>query len=139
MNKCIFLCLCVLSLFPLVGVAQDTTAVELEEYVEQLNDQCPIDYKDGWCINSFTMVEDRYALVDMGLPSSLSMFFSTLTADKDNVKRLWVRQLEQYGERWNHFVDLLVAADRRLVINMCPEDCEKSALLSFQPSDFKKE
>ena len=105
MNKCVLFCLALLLIIPVAGFAQDSAAVALNEYIEELNEQCPIgiENKDDWPINSFTMVEDRYAL-----------------------------------KRWDRFVELLVAADRRLILNLCPGDPRSSALVTLQPSDFKK-
>ena len=134
----IFLCLSLL-LFPVFDFAQDDEVVDIDEYVEQLNDMCPISYTGGWGINSFTMVGDRYALVDLKLPANVSMFLSSLTSNTDNVKRLWIRQLKDYGEPWNRFVDLMVENNRRLVLNLRPEGSNKTALITLLPSDFNKE
>lgn len=129
----------VLLLFPLLAHSQDTTTVDLDKYVEQVNAQCPILYSDSWSINSFTPVGINYVLVDVHMPSNLSMFLSTLTEDKDNVKRMWIRQLKQYGERWNKFVDVMVDNDRRIVLNLCPEGSDESALITLLPSDFSQQ
>lgn len=131
--------LIVVLLFPIMAHAQDTTAVSVDEYVEELNDKCPISYGDKWAVNSFTMVGDRYALVDIQLPSNLSMFLSSLSGNKNNVKQLWIRQLKMYGEPWNHFVKMMVEADRRIVVNLRPQGSEDTALMTFFPSDFNRD
>lgn len=139
MSGCKLFCLIAVLLFPIMARAQDTTAVSIDEYVEELNAQCPISYSDNWGVNSFTMVGNRYALVDVQLPSNLSMILSSLTADTDNVKKLWIRQLGQYGEQWNRFVDMMVEADRRIIINLRPGDSENTALITFYPTDFEQD
>ncbi len=139
MKKPILLFFLILGLMcPVMLCAQDQPATDVDAYVTELNDQCPISYRDGWGIGSFTMVGDRYALVDVLLPGNLSMFLSSLGADKDNVRQLWIRQLRDYGEPWNRFVDLMVEADRRIIINLRPKDSEKTALITFSPSDFNR-
>lgn len=141
MKKNRLLYLIVFMLFPVMCFAQNDTVVDVDDYIEELNAQCPIEYKDDWGLNSLTMVGERYALVDVMIPSSLSMFLSTLTGEGENVKRMWIKQLKQYGEQWNRLVDLLVAKDRRLVVLLRPEDCddEEIAFLTFFPSDFTQQ
>lgn len=114
----------------------DAVAMDVDAYVEELNAQCPMDYKDDWGFNSFTMVGDSYALVDFMVPSSLTMFFSSLTGNKDNVKQMWIRQFEQYGDKWKHFVELMVEANRRIIINLRPKGSDDTALITLLPSDF---
>lgn len=126
------------SCFPLASVAQDTTSVDVDALAEALNDQCPINYDDDWSINSFTMVEDRYALVDVMLPANLSMVLGMLTGDGYNVKRVWIKQLTQYGKQWNDFVDAMVGADRRVVVNLRPAGSKETALITFMPADFQR-
>lgn len=133
-----WLCLCVLMLSSMAAFSQDTTAVNLDDYVEQLNNSCPIKYGNAWAMNSFTMVGDRYVLVDVQMPSNLSMFLSTLTEDTDNVKQMWIRQLKLFGKPWKDFVDTMVENDRRIVVHMQPLDVDESALVTFLPSDFKE-
>lgn len=136
MSKCrVFLLLAVL-LFPIVTHAQKIMNRDVDEYVEELNAMCPIEYKDDWAMNSLTMVEDRYALVDIQLPSNLSMFLSTLTTEGDNVKRLWIKQLKDFGERWKRFVDLMVKADRRICVSLRPKGSDETALITLLPTDF---
>ena len=125
-------------LFPSLGLAQDSETVDLDAYVEALNDSCPIFYDGGWGVNSFTMVGDRYALVDVMLPANLSMILSSFSSNRDNVKRLWIRQFDDYGEQWHRFVDLMVEAGRPVVVNLRPEGSTETALITFRPSDFKK-
>ena len=109
---------------------------DLYDYVEQLNAQCPIDYKEDWCINSFTMVGDRYALVDLQVPASLAMFLPSLSSNAGNVKQLWINQLVLFGDRWQDFVKSMVDADRRIVVNLHPKGCDETYLLTFLPADF---
>lgn len=123
-------------LMPLLCYGQED--VDVDACVEELNAQCPIDLKDDWGFNSFTMVGDRYALVDFMVPSSLTMVFSTVTSNKDNVKQMWIKQLAQYGDDWNRFVELMVEANRRIIINMRPKGSDDTALITLLPADFKK-
>lgn len=124
--------------FSITGKAQDITTVNLDDYVEELNAECPKNYDGDWGVNSFTMVGDRYALVDIKLPANLSMFLSSFGADTDKVRQLWIKQLKQYGERWNCFVDMMVGADRRIILNLHPEGSKKTALITLEPRDFNK-
>lgn len=130
------LCWMAILMTPLSAPAQEVS--DLNDYVEQLNDQCPIKYKDDWGINSFTMVGDRYALVDLQLPSNLAMFLPSLSSNADNVKQLWIKQLSLYGERWTDFVDKMVDAGRSVIVNLRPKGCDETYLITFIPSDFKK-
>ena len=131
--------LIVVLLFPMMARAQDTTAVNVEEYVEELNSMCPISSGDNWALNSFTMVGNNYALVDLQLPSNLKMILSSLSGDKDNVKQLWIRQFKMYGERWDRFVELMVEADRRIIVNLRPQGSEDTALITLFPADFSRD
>ena len=58
-----------LLLFPMAAQAQDDADMALNEYIEKINDLCPIDYGDGWGVGSVTMVGDNYALLDFLLPA----------------------------------------------------------------------
>lgn len=140
MNKfiAIFSILLLTLFFSIQGQAQDTTTVSLDDYVEELNAECPVNYDGDWGVNSYTMVGDRYALVDLKLPANLSMFLSSFGANTSNVKQLWIKQLKQYGDRWNRFVDMMVQADRRIILNLHPEGSKKTALITLKPKDFNK-
>lgn len=126
-------------LFPHAISAQDSTTVNVDALVEELNAECPIDFGDEWGINSFTMVGDRYALVDVLLPANLSMVLGMLSDESsDNVKRVWIKQLNYYGKKWNDFVNAMVNADRRIVVNLRPKGSKETALITFLPSDFQR-
>lgn len=119
--------------------AQEATAhVNLVDSVEAINAQCPISFGGNWGINSFTMVGNNYSLVDVGVPASLSMVLSMLTDDSDNVRRMWIKQLDTFGQQWKHLVNLMVENDCRIVVNFRPKDSEETALVTFLPTDFSK-
>ena len=126
----------VLLLAPLWCCAQEEESADLDRYVEEVNSLCPIDYGDDWGIGSMTMVGDRYALVDVLLPANMSMVLSSFSGKSRNVRRLWVRQLEQYGERWNRFVELMIEADRRIIISLRPKGSSDTAFVYLSPVDF---
>ena len=132
MLKYKLLCLLFLLLFPMAAQGQDDADVALHEYIEKINDLCP-------GVGSVTMVGDNYALLDFLLPANMTMVLSSFSSNRDNVKQLWIRQLEQYGERWNNLIDLLLKADRRLVINLRPDGYDDTPLITILPSDFRKQ
>lgn len=139
MSKNSIYCLIVGLLFPVLAWAQEATAGNLNQYVEELNSQCPIHFETDWGVNSFTMVGDNYALVDVMLPANTSMILSSFSSNSKQVKNLWIRQFQQYGEKWNGFVDTMVKADRRIVLNLRPKSSDETALITFFPSDFEVE
>lgn len=138
MVKCKLLCLAALLLLPVTAHANLVDPSKIDEYVEELNAMCPLIYNDDWAINSVTSVGTNYELVDIEMPSVLSMFFPTLTQDAGNVKQLWKKQLKHYGSKWDRLVSLAVAADRRIVLYLHIRGSDQSAFVTFYPSDLEK-
>ncbi len=127
-------------LFPLLGFAQETETVELPDFdtfVAELNAKCPIDYNDGWAIYSFVTTDDM-ATVQLQIPTLLNAFLPALTADTDNAKRLWVRQMKMCGDDWKQFAKLLVETNRSLTIQFMLNEEEQVATMTFTP-DFLRQ
>ena len=121
-----------------VNAQEGTPHVNLVDSVEALNAFCPLSFSGDWGINSITMVGNNYSLVDVGVPASLSMVLNMLTDDSDNVKRMWIKQFDSFGEHWKHLVDLMVENDCRIIVNFRPKDSEQTALVTFHPTDFPR-
>jgi hypothetical protein len=127
-------------LFPLLGFAQETETVELPDFdtfVAGLNAKCPIDYNEGWAIYSFVATDDM-ATVQLQIPTILNAFLPALTADTDNAKRLWVRQMRMCGDDWKQFAKLLVETNRSLTIQFMLNEDEQVATMTFTP-DFLRQ
>lgn len=132
--------LAVVLLFPLLGFAQETETVELPDFdtfVAELNAKCPIDYNEGWAIYSFVTTDDM-ATVQLQIPTILNAFLPALTADTDNAKRLWVRQMKMCGDDWKQFAKLLVETNRSLTIQFMLNEDEQVASMTFTP-DFLRQ
>ena len=132
--------LAVVLLFPLLGFAQETETVELPDFdtfVAELNAKCPIDYNEGWAIYSFVATDDM-ATVQLQIPTILNAFLPALTADTDNAKRLWVRQMKMCGDDWKQFAKLLVETNRSLTIQFMLNEDEQVASMTFTP-DFLRQ
>ena len=125
-------------MLPIMVLAQEQDeSVNFDAYVAQLNAKCPIVYGDGWAINSFTTSGDS-AIVEITVPAVLEAYMPLLSGDSAGVKKIWINQMDQYGEQWKRFVEMMVSVDRSLVLRMIPEDSETSATIVFDPSDFAK-
>lgn len=116
--------------------AQDK-ATSFDAYIADLNSQCPIPYGDDWVITSVSMCCDTVTL-KLDAPAALSMFLPMLTDNTDGVKRLWLRQMDQYGDLWNRFVDALVNEERSLILVVTPISCDEGASIVYSPSDLMK-
>ena len=121
-----------------VNAQEGMPLVNLVDSVEALNASCPISYSGDWGINSITMVGNNYSLVDMGVPSSLSMVLNMLTKKSDNVKQMWIKQFESFGGVWNRLVDLMVENNCRIVVHFRPKDTEETAFVTLLPTDFQQ-
>lgn len=127
-------------LFPLLGFAQETETVELPDFdtfVAGLNAKCPIDYNEGWAIYSFVATDDM-ATVQLQIPTILNAFLPALTADTDNAKRLWVRQMRMCGDDWKQFAKLLVETNRSLTIQFMLNEDEQVASMTFTPEFLRQ-
>lgn len=127
-------------LFPLLGFAQETETVELPDFdtfVAGLNAKCPIDYNEGWAIYSFVTTDDM-ATVQLQIPTILNAFLPALTADTDNAKRLWVRQMRMCGDDWKQFAKLLVETNRSLTIQFMLNEDEQVASMTFTPEFLRQ-
>lgn len=118
------------------ATAQNTFVVNLADSVEQLNEQCPLRDKDGVGFDSFTMLGDSCALVDVILPTNLAMVLDVLTEDREAVRLMWIRQFT--GDPWDRLVKLMVEADLPIVLCLRPEGRKKTARVTLYPADFKK-
>lgn len=138
MKKYLFFLLMAFTLLPMAGFAQDEEAVDYDAYIADLNARCPIDYEGGWMITSFAVKGDT-TCVEVETPSVLSGFLPMLTANTENVKRMWLNQLSQYGDSWKRFAEMMVAANRSLALILRPKGSEVSAVVTFIPSDFNQQ
>jgi len=134
MKRIVLVCLAMLLAIDVSCWGQDWLVVDIGQYVEELNDRCPISYGDVWSAHSFTLVGDRYALVDLQVPESLMMFLPQLTEDTDNVKRLWVKQFRDFDDHWRRLLDMLADANYPLVVIFSPANSDDYSILTIQPS-----
>lgn len=139
MNKYQFTLWVALLLFPLWGLAQECVETQdVDAYVAELSAQCPIACGDDWTVTSVTADVDT-AWVELEAPGVLGIFLSTLTEDSPGVKRLWKNQMLGFGQQWVRLVDLLVEADRPMVLVIRPQDSDSSSSVIFSPEDLKRE
>ena len=125
-------------LIPIFGSAQGQEDESFDAFVSRINAECPINSGSNWALQSFTTAGDT-VVVELQVPASLAPFMSLLTDKSKNVKRLWIREMSGFGERWNTFVERLVEADRMLKINFNMRGQDAAAGIVLKPSDFKKE
>lgn len=116
--------------------AQDEVA-SCDSYIADLNSQCPIVYED-WSITSISQSADTVTL-ELEAPAALSLFLPMLTDDTPGVKRMWFRQMEQYGDRWNRLVCALVDAGCSLNLVVIPLNCDEGAVITFAPSELRRD
>lgn len=137
MKKLSFLLLAISLSLPLFGFAQEVETEDFDGYIARLNTECPIGNGEKWALLSFAVASDT-VVTELQVPASLGVFMSLLTEDSDNVRRLWVREMEAFGETWQAFVKRLVEADRPLKLKFKPQDKDASAEIILMPTDFKK-
>lgn len=123
-----------------VSFAQDEaeTPMDIQARVAQINEQCPISIVEGWSVQSCISTGDTVNLV-IQTPANLASFLPMLTGNEKNVKRLWIKQLTDYGEQWNQLVDMLVKSDIILILTLRPEEHDTEAVIVLDPADFNKE
>lgn len=140
MKRWRFIWLLALLAFPALCIAQNEgeMPVDIETFVAQVNEKCPITYGEGWGLSSCTLIGDTVSL-SMVVPANFGFVLPMLTGNAENVKRLWVNQLSQYGSQWNQLVDLLVSSNKSLKLVLKPEDNSTEGVILFEPADFKKE
>lgn len=133
-----FLLLAIVMLCPLAGMAQDEEIVDFDSYLVQLNAECPINSGENWALMSFATSGDT-VIVELEIPSSLIGFLSLLTDDNEKVKRMWIRELETFGEQWQTFVNRLVDVGRPMILKFKPKGSEVAAQVAFSVADLKME
>ena len=138
MKKLGFLLLAFFLCFPFVGSAQNVETEDFDSLVAKFNAECPITSGENWALTSFATAGDT-VLIELQVPASLGGFMSLLTADTDNVKRLWVRELNSFGEQWKTFVTRLIEADRPVRLYFTPKGGDIAAEIVLRPSDFKNQ
>lgn len=115
---------------------QDQVPEDIDAYITELNAQSPILDGNDWALTSFAAVGDTVN-VELQAPKNLSMFLSMLTSKNDNVRRLWYKQLSQFGDSWNHLVELVVANNRTLILTLRPEDTDVEGKVIFTPDKLQ--
>ena len=140
MKRWRFLWLLALLIFPILCIAQDEgdKPADIESFVKQVNDKCPITYGEGWTVSSCTIDGDTVSLV-IGVPANFGIVLPMLTGNADNVKRLWVKQLSQFESQWKQFADMLVSSNKFFKLILRPEDSDNEGCIIFEPADFKSE
>ena len=127
-------------LFPVMCFAQDdsTTVVNIDSCVAQISAKCPIEYKDGWALCSVANQGDTTAMA-LQVPDMLEGFLPALTADADNAKRLWMKQLSSMcGDDWRRLFRSMVASSHAFILDFVLEDETSVATMTFTPADLRK-
>ena len=117
---------------------QVTEPMDIDAFVTQVNDQCPISFLDGWSVQSCVSTGDSVILV-IQTPANIAMILPMLSGNEKSVKRLWMKQLSSYGEQWSKLMQMLEASNRALALTLRPEGNETEAVIIFDPSDFKND
>ena len=136
MHKLFVILLCLLaSAFPITGIAQEENVLDLDTCIERMSTQCPVSVGEGWAINS--VQDDGEAItIELGTPASLKGFLTMLTGDSDNVKRLWIRHVLQFGGQWETLIKQLEAKGRSLKLLLKPAGTDEPAVILITPEDI---
>lgn len=131
-----------LLMLSIISYAQDevqvTEPMDIDAFVTQVNDQCPISFLDGWSVQSCVSTGDSVILV-IQTPANIAMILPMLSGNEKSVKRLWMKQLSSYGEQWSKLMQMLEASNKALALTLRPEGSETEAVITFDPSDFKND
>ena len=138
MKKFGFLILVIALSLPLLGLAQEAEAEDLDSYIARLNSECPIECGENWTFLSLSPAGDTVT-VELQVPASLGPFMSLLADNSENVRRLWVREIIGFGEQWKTFLARLADADRHLRLKFKPLGSEATKKIVLKPSDLKQE
>ena len=117
---------------------QVTEPMDIDAFVTQVNDRCPISFLDGWSVQSCVSTGDSVILV-IQTPANIAMILPMLSGNEKSVKRLWMKQLSSYGEQWSKLMQMLEASNKALALTLRPEGSETEAVITFDPSDFKND
>lgn len=137
MKKYHLLSLIIAVLLPLMAFSQEEAQISFEDFITELNSECPIVYNTEWAVISFDVSGDT-AFAKVEVPSSLTYFLSSLTGNSDNVKQLWKKQLDQFGQTWRTFIRRIKRDKRLLVVELIPQYSETTARITFTTEDLKK-
>ena len=125
-------------MLPQLAHTQDEKSeIKLNDYVAELNEKCPITFADGWTVNSFVAKDDNVT-VEITVAPSIDAYIPYLAANGDQVKQMWLRQMQQYGPMWNTLIDLAVNNNLAVVITLKATSSDATASFTFHPSDFLK-
>lgn len=129
----------VMALLPLLLLAQDNNSEpELNTFVAELNAKCPITFADGWQVNSFDADTDAVTVIITVAPS-VETYLPYMAANTDQVKQVWLQQMQQYGSMWNTLIDLAIKNNHKVIITLKAPSSEAQAQFTFLPSDFVKQ
>lgn len=134
----LFLLIMLVAMLPLLVLAQDEKSEpDLNKFVAELNAKCPIDFADGWQVNSFVNSEDAVSVIITVAPS-VEAYIPYMAANADQMKQMWLQQMQQYGQMWNSLIDLVVDNNKNFVITLKAPSSDAQAQFVFVPADFKK-
>lgn len=136
MSKFLYVfCLLAFLSFPTIGHAQDAETTPLTSYIGELMGQCPFDQGDDWVIDSVGIVDDTVC-VKILAPASLASFMPLLSVDNIKGKRLWVRHLLEYGDKWKQLVELVAKEGFPFKLAIVPRRSEDPYFISCSPDDI---
>ena len=110
---------------------------DISGFITELNGKCPIVFGDGWQVNAFDVTPDTIS-IDITVAPSAEAFISYMAEHTEQVKQMWLQQVQQYGPMWNKLVDLAVSSKRNLSVILKSASGDAQAELVFSPSDFRK-
>lgn len=128
-----FLAAAILSIFAIPTNATEPIE-DLKDYVTALQSQCPIDFQDGWVVQSFEVNNDA-TTVTFTLNVEPDQF-AQIKSNQEMLRLVFISNKGSYGERWGKLVELTAKAGKPLTIDMIPLTGDDVISLTYTPQEL---
>ena len=89
---------------------------ELASYVDELRNDCPVDFGNGWVAQSYDLTPGGVAITIIA--DFPRQYFENLAAQGDALKDKFISQIPNLGPQWSRLVGLTADSGLSLIIDM---------------------
>lgn len=117
-----------------IGICFASPSEALQNLVMEMNQDCPIEYQDGWNVNSFKL-SDNMLGINIEITGEMAQYFPMMRANAAMLKSQWINTLPNYGEHWNRLIEMSVKDAIPVTVTLVTEG-QEPIIMEFMPADF---